>query len=153
MYSPHVYGPSVYSDKPFFNSLDWCHRSQRSGCTNDFPHNLGQLYEDNFWEQRGDVPVVVGEFGGWNGDADHDSDGKDARFQAYAIDWFRERGVGVFYFGLTSDSADTGGLLQSDYTQPVRDGPRHQWASRLPRLLPSRLPILLPSRLPRLLSF
>ena len=160
VYSPHVYGPSVYSNKPYFNTPGWCAKQEpkRSGCTNDFPHNLGRLvrllssnshgassawkrsscalqsghstlpsdgppdvwlsslqWGDNFWDQRGDVPIVIGEFGGWYGDFSHsrhwdptgengpipdDRDVKDKRFQDYAMAWFVQHSVGVFYFGL-----------------------------------------------------
>ena len=117
VYSPHVYGPSVYSDKPYFNDWAWCAKQipRRDGCTNNFPNNLGALWGDNFMNQRGDVPIVIGEFGGWYGDFSHrrhwdpkgktgpkpdDRDVKDKVFQDYAMDWYGQHSVGVFYFGL-----------------------------------------------------
>jgi len=145
IYSPHVYGPSVYSNKPYFNDWAWCREWERSGCTNSFPHNLGQLYKDNFWNTRGDVPIVVGEIGGWYGDIGHqrkwdptgkngpkpdDRDQKDKRFQDYAIAWFVQHGIGVFYFGLTADSVDTGGILAPDNRHPDRS--KLQLLRRLP---------------------
>ena len=67
--------------------------------------------------------MVIGEMGGFY-------TGDDKVWQDWAIDFIRERGMGIFYFALNPGSEDTGGLLKADYTTPERD--KLALLSRLP---------------------
>ena len=98
VYSPHVYGPAVY-DQDYFKAKN-------------FPRNLPAVWGSHFLvaKQTGQ-PIVIGELGGTY-------TGKDKTWQDWAIPFAASQKVGVFYFSLNPDSADTGGILQDDWTTP-----------------------------------
>jgi endoglucanase len=96
VYSPHVYGPSVYA-QPYFS-------------VSDFPANMPAIWDRHFGHLYGGAqPVVLGEFGGKYVAAD--KQWQDA-FVAYLV----ARGTrSFFYWTLNPNSGDTGGLLLDDF--------------------------------------
>ena len=99
VYSPHVYGPSVYMQHYFEG--DW------------FPRNMPEVWQEHFAfaQELSGVPIVLGEIGGKYID-------RDKVWQDWAWPYVNERGFGVFYFALNPDSKDTGGLVPADWSEP-----------------------------------
>ena len=99
IYSPHSYGPSVYSQKYFADKT--------------FPNNMLAIWESRFGfvQRETGTPIVVGELGGFY-------TGKDKVWQDWAFNFMRSRAIGFLYFALNPGSEDTGGLLQADFTTP-----------------------------------
>lgn len=102
VYSPHVYGPSVYAQEYF--------------SAGSFPENMPGIWDEHFgFLFEGDAPVVVGEFGGRY-------EGQDKIWQDAFVGYLVERGASsFFYWCLNPNSGDTGGLLQSDWQTPEQD--------------------------------
>ncbi|GMS81039.1 hypothetical protein PENTCL1PPCAC_3214, partial [Pristionchus entomophagus] len=103
VYSPHCYGPDVYSS-PEFNSAD-------------FPKNLDAIWmaKYGFLVNKTGQPVVVSE---WGGKAEVGS--KDAVWNDHYIEWLRSNCLtNNFYWCLNPDSGDTGGLLEDDWLTPI----------------------------------
>lgn len=97
VYSPHVYGPSVYA-QPYFTA-------------GDFPANMPAIWDDHFGFLFGQSSAVVpGEFGGRY-------TGSDKTWQDAFVDYLRERSTSrsFFYWSLNPNSGDTGGLLLDDW--------------------------------------
>ena len=99
VYSPHVYGPSVYKQGYF---------SDRH-----FPKNMGKIWDRHFASaiKATGQPIVFGEMGGWY-------TGDDKTWQDWAFERMTNESYGVFYFALNPDSEDTGGLLWKDWSTP-----------------------------------
>ena len=98
VYSPHVYGPSVYMQK-YFNDFN-------------FPNNMPAVWQTHFAFAQGlGTPIVIGEIGG-------DYLGKDKQWQDWAIPYLKGKKLGIFYFALNPDSVDTGGLVPKDWSEP-----------------------------------
>lgn len=95
VYSPHVYGPSVYMQKYFTSPF--------------FPTNMPAIWQQHFAFAKAKTgrPIVIGELGG-------SYVGPDRVWQDWAIPYMADQGFGVFYFALNPDSKDTGGLVPSD---------------------------------------
>lgn len=95
VYSPHVYGPSVYLQSYFRSPF--------------FPGNMPSVWQQHFGFAKAKTgrPIVIGEFGG-------NYMGADRVWQDWAIPYIIEQGYGLFYFALNPDSEDTGGLVPSD---------------------------------------
>jgi len=96
VYSPHVYGPSVY-DMPYFDSQD-------------FPANLPQIWETMFgYLTKMNYTIVIGEWGGRY-------TGKDKIWQDAFVEWLTKKKIyNFFYWCLNPESRDTGGIFQSDW--------------------------------------
>ena len=73
----------------------------------DFPRNSAEMWKRHFADVCGDVPIVVGEIGGGYYWSDY-LPNNDRAWQDFAVPWFANRSIGLFYFGLTADSDDTG---------------------------------------------
>jgi endoglucanase len=102
VYSPHVYGPSVYP-QPWFQDPS-------------FPNNLPGIW-DTHWGYIGQeqiAPVVLGEFGGRS--VGEDADGI---WQRTLIEYLRQHDVGWINWSFNPDSSDTGGLLAEDWLTVV----------------------------------
>ena len=98
VYSPHVYGPSVYLQHYF--------------TAPGFPNNMPAVWEQHFAFAQGlGTPIVIGEIGGLYKDIDR-------QWQDWAIPYLKQRGFGIFYFALNPDSEDTGGLVLEDWSVP-----------------------------------
>ena len=119
VFSPHTYGPSVY-EQDYFNSPI-------------FPQNMPDIWDArfSFAPIKLGVPVVIGELGGFY-------TGNDKVWQDWAVEFIKERGIGIFYFALNPGSEDTGGLLLEDYTTP--ESAKLELLARLPstEVLPLR---------------
>ena len=99
VYSPHVYGPSVYLQHYFESPL--------------FPRNMPGVWESHFAsvQKETNTPIVIGEIGGQYTD-------QDRQWQDWAIPYCVQRGFGLFYFALNPDSEDTGGLVKKNWVEP-----------------------------------
>lgn len=105
VYSPHVYGPSVYLQSYFKSPF--------------FPNNMPAVWQQHFAfaQEKTGRPIVIGEFGG-------DYTGADRVWQDWAIPYMIQQGFGLFYFALNPDSKDTGGLVpRSDWSDPPPNSP------------------------------
>jgi len=96
VYSPHVYGPSVYMMNYF--------RSQ------NFPDNLPPIWETHFGYLRElNYTIVIGEWGGTY-------KGLDRSWQDEFSKWLiRKRIYNFFYWCLNPESRDTGGIFLNDW--------------------------------------
>jgi len=97
--SPHVYGPDVYG-MPYFSEPD-------------FPENMPGIWDTHFGHLAGAYAVCLGEFGGR-----YAPQSPDAVWQDAFVDYMTRRpGMSScwFYWQLSPDSADTGGLLAEDW--------------------------------------
>ena len=97
VYSPHVYGPSVYA-QPYFSAAS-------------FPDNMPAVWDKHFgYLFQAGAAVVPGEFGGRY-------TGTDRIWQDAFVDYLRARSSSksFFYWSLNPNSGDTGGLLLDDW--------------------------------------
>jgi endoglucanase len=96
VYSPHVYGPSVYQ-MPYFKDPS-------------FPNNMPDIWELHFGYLRDlNYTLVIGEWGGNYG-------GKDKVWQDKFSEWLVEKGIyDFFYWCLNPESGDTGGIFLDDW--------------------------------------
>lgn len=100
--SPHVYGPSVYNQTYFGD--------------NEFPANMPDIWDDHFGKASHvtGLATVVGEWGGL-------FIGKDKEWQLKFFQYIQEKNMSFFYWCINPESADTGGLLKSDWKTPEND--------------------------------
>ena len=75
VYSPHVYGPAVYANMPYFRAAN-------------FPQNMPEIWDDHWARRGGAHPMVIGETGGHYLDSDR-------IFQDALVRFCVERGVGL----------------------------------------------------------
>jgi endoglucanase len=97
VYSPHVYGPSVFA-QPYF-------------AASGFPANMPAIWDSHFGYLFGQPSAVVpGEFGGKYTDS-------DKTWQDAFVDYLRAKSTSrsFFYWSLNPNSGDTGGLLLDDW--------------------------------------
>jgi endoglucanase len=96
VYSPHVYGPSVFA-QPYFGVAE-------------FPGNMPAIWNKHFgylYDQA--VAMVPGEFGGRYTDS-------DKVWQDAFVDYLEQKGAhSFFYWSLNPNSGDTGGILLDDF--------------------------------------
>jgi len=96
VYSPHVYGPSVYA-QPYFSAAN-------------FPANMPAIWDAHFGYLLDDeVALIPGEFGGRYTDADKTWQDAFVRYLA------SKAAHNFFYWCLNPNSGDTGGLLEDDF--------------------------------------
>lgn len=101
VYSPHIYGPSVYNQE-YFDAPD-------------FPKNMPAVWDAHFGKLEEDFSLVVGEFGGRY-------IGKDKVLLDALVDYYLSKGIkNTFFWALNPNSGDTGGLLKEDW-RTVDDG-------------------------------
>ncbi|TAK34913.1 MAG: glycoside hydrolase family 5 protein [Chloroflexota bacterium] len=100
VYSAHDYGPGV-SGQSWFSAPD-------------FPSNLSRLWEENWAYLVHDnvAPVILGEFGG------HSVSTKDVEgiWQRTLVAYLRDNRISYTYWSFNPNSADTGGVLEDDWT-------------------------------------
>nr|AZP54316.1 thermoactive glycoside hydrolase family 5 endoglucanase [uncultured archaeon] len=96
VYSPHVYGPSVY-EMPYFRD-------------SSFPDNLPEIWELHFGYLKDlNYTLVIGEWGG-------NYEGKDKVWQDKFSEWLVEKGIhDFFYWCLNPESGDTKGIFLDDW--------------------------------------
>ena len=99
VYTPHVYGPSVWKQGWFADGR--------------YPENMPEVW-DRHWgyiHNEGIGPVVIGEFGAQTRGADRD---RNERWLAKLMEYASERGIGYIYWSL-NPSDDTGSVLGEDF--------------------------------------
>jgi endoglucanase len=104
VYSPHVYGPSVFP-QPYFSE-------------SSFPSNLEQIWDRHFGFSELSPfkeTLLIGEFGGT-----YYSHNKDDVWQNTVGDYFAKRDIDWFYWCVNPNSGDTKGLLDDDWKTPVQ---------------------------------
>ncbi|NJL02876.1 MAG: cellulase family glycosylhydrolase [Spirulinaceae cyanobacterium SM2_1_0] len=99
VYSPHEYGAGVYN-QPWFSAPD-------------FPQNLDQRWEIGFHyiARQGIAPILIGEFGGRQVDAQS----KEGIWQRRFVDFIARHDLHFTYWSWNPNSGDTGGILQDDW--------------------------------------
>lgn len=102
VYSPHVYGPSVFNQTYFHDK--------------DFPKNLQPIWDKDFGflKKQKLGTLVLGEWGGRM-----TSENKDDVWQNTMGDYIKENDIDFFYWCLNPNSQDTAGLLEDDWKTPV----------------------------------
>jgi endoglucanase len=103
VYTPHVYGPSVF-DQTYFHDPS-------------YPSNLLR-YWDNDWafiKKNNLGTVVIGEWGG-----KMLASNKDDVWQNAMGDFLLKNNFDFFYWSLNPNSGDTGGLVEDDWKTPVQ---------------------------------
>jgi endoglucanase len=102
VFTPHVYGPSVY-DQDYFSDAA-------------FPQNMPPIWDEHFGFLRDEGYVLApGEFGGRY-------TGADATWQDAFIDYLVDTDIQhFFYWCLNPNSGDTGGLLLDDWITPHQE--------------------------------
>ncbi|WP_297507548.1 glycoside hydrolase family 5 protein [Thermococcus sp.] len=96
VYSPHVYGPSVYMMDYFKSS--------------DFPKNMPAIWEAHFGYLTDlNYTLAIGEWGG-------KYEGLDRVWQDAFVSWLiKKRIYSFFYWCLNPESGDTGGIFLDDW--------------------------------------
>lgn len=106
VYSPHVYGPSVFM-RPYF--------AKSAG----FPDNMPAIWERDFGYVRGRKlgAVVIGEWGGRN-----DPGSLDRVWQGALVKYMQNKQYlcNQYWWSLNPNSGDTKGLLEDDWVHPVQ---------------------------------
>lgn len=99
VYSPHIYGPSVYQ-QPWFEP-DFTYQSL-----------IEDAWRDNWFylHEQGISPLLLGEWGG------HLDGGQNEKWMGYARDLIVEHGLHHTFWCLNPNSGDTGGLWHYDWT-------------------------------------
>lgn len=103
VYSPHVYGPSVFMQSYFTDT--------------GFPANMPIIWKEQFGfikEQRLGT-IVVGEWGG-----KMEPGSLDEKWQNAFGDWLYTNNIDSFYWCLNCNSGDTHGLVADDWKTPVQ---------------------------------
>jgi len=98
VYSPHEYGPGVWSQSWFKDP--------------DYPSNLPKIW-DKYWGyivDQGIAPVMVGEFGGRRVD-DSSLEGK---WQRAFLSYMKQKGISYTYWAFNANSGNTGGILDEE---------------------------------------
>ncbi len=98
VYSPHEYGPGVWSQSWFKDK--------------DYPNNLPKIWNKHwgYIVDQGIAPVMVGEFGGRR----VDEDSTEGKWQRAFLNYMKEKGVSFTYWAFNANSGDTGGILDED---------------------------------------
>lgn len=97
LYSPHLYGPSVLGPMNLDTTI----------LRNEWDRTFGFLADEG-------KSILIGELGGRNTGDDH-------IWHEKAFAYLKEKNIPVAYWCLNFDSADTLGLVASDWTTPVED--------------------------------
>lgn len=120
VYSPHEYGPGVFS-QPWFSEAS-------------FPENLIERWNTGFFFIARDriAPVLIGEFGG----RQVDEQSAEGRWQRKLVDFIRQNRLSFAYWSWNPNSRDTGGILRDDWH--TVDAPKQ---ALLSALLPGGTPI------------
>lgn len=121
--SPHVYGPSVYPDQPYFQKPTKGGRWESS--------HMPEIFDDHFGYLSDDYPLAIGEFGGFynklptykQGDQDWERRlGPDKKWQDEFVQYLLDRDIEhFFYFAVNPSSGDTGGLLDDQWERLDQD--------------------------------
>ena len=119
VYSPHDYAHSVAQQT-------WLKSTSNSSVAN-WPANLDAIWDAawGYLVKNGTAPIIIGEYGGmfgWDSNGDVDSTQQDAAFEkqwlARLLGYMQANGINSTFWTFTSESADTGGLLEADDITP-----------------------------------
>jgi endoglucanase len=119
VYSAHDYAHSV-------GQQQWL-KSTSNPNVDNWPDNLPAIWDAawGYLVKNGTAPVIIGEFGGkfgWDTSGNVDVSQPDAAYEkqwlAQLIAYMNTNGVSATYWTFTSQSGDTGGLLQGDDLTP-----------------------------------
>lgn len=104
VFSPHVYGPDVYT-QPYINDPT-------------FPNNLFNIWETHFgFMTNTGATLVIGEWGGKFGN--EGGNPLDTQLQTKLIEYYQEKNLcNTFYWAWNANALDTGGILQQDWQTP-----------------------------------
>jgi endoglucanase len=123
VYSPHEYGPGVFSQK-------WFKAPQ-------FPQNLYDRWDQGFFyiAREGIAPVLIGEFGGKK----FDQDSKEGQWQNLFVDFINQHQLSYAYWSWNPNSRDTGGILKDDW-KTVQQGKQSMLNRTLPVMAMAPMP-------------
>jgi endoglucanase len=101
VYSAHDYGPEIWPQT-------WFHAP-------DFPNNLPGVWQRHwaYLQVEHRAPVLLGEFGGRSVGQD-----RAGKWQRTLIAYLQRTGTSYTYWSWNPNSADTGGILQDNWTTP-----------------------------------
>jgi endoglucanase len=104
VYSPHVYGPTVFMQS-YFNHPE-------------FPSNMPGIWDEQFGfiKKHRVGTIVVGEWGGRM-----EPGSLDEKWQNALGEWLKANETDSFYWSLNPNSGDTKGLVQDDWKTPVQN--------------------------------
>jgi endoglucanase len=104
VYSPHVYGPTVFMQQYFNDST--------------FPKNMPAIWEQQFGfiKSKNIGTLVVGEWGGRM-----EKGSLDEIWQNTLGEWMKSKDIDSFYWSLNCNSGDTKGLVEDDWKTPVQN--------------------------------
>ena len=145
VYSPHVYGPSVFVQNHFL--ADDCdglegHDAGAAGCTVSLSETaLRAGWDEHFGYLRDHgFAMVIGEYGGnmdwplattaaegenWS----HQPTGTDEQWQNMFVDYMIEKGIQGCYWSINPESSDTWGIYGHAYEADVNEGGWGEWES------------------------
>ena len=106
VYSPHEYGPSVYSQQPWFIEGEGITRSQM------------EIVWNHWWDfirTQNIAPLFIGEWGGFMG-------GDNLKWKTHLRDFIRDNKIHHTYWCLNPNSGDTGGILDHSFLNYNTDG-------------------------------
>ncbi len=98
VYSPHEYGPGVWSQSWFKDPA--------------YPRNLPQVW-NKYWgfiHEQNVAPILVGEFGGRRVDAES----PEGKWQRALLSFMKEQGMHFTYWAFNANSGDTGGIIDEE---------------------------------------
>jgi|GEM_PF-938864 len=98
VYSPHDYGPDVWSQQPWFTG-GITYEKQMNLC---WGPNWFYIYEDNI------APLLIGEWGG-------STTGQNGVWMQCLVDLIREYYIHQTFWCYNDNSGDTGGLIEGDW--------------------------------------
>jgi endoglucanase len=106
VFSPHVYGPSVF-EQDYFSEAS-------------FPSNLDDIWDTHFgFLREKNYPLAIGEFGGKYSKFE---DGRDVQWQNRFVSYLTDRSIEhFFYWSLNPNSGDTNGILEDDWLTVDQD--------------------------------
>ncbi len=98
VYSPHEYGPGVWSQSWFKDPA--------------YPSNLPQVWHKywGFIHEQNLAPILVGEFGGRR----VDSESPEGQWQRTLLAFMKEKGIHFTYWAFNANSGDTGGIIDEE---------------------------------------
>ncbi|MBN1696189.1 MAG: cellulase family glycosylhydrolase [Spirochaetales bacterium] len=106
VYSPHEYGPSVYSQQPWFIEGEGITRNQM------------EIVWDHWWNfiyKQNTAPLFIGEWGGF-------MSGDNLVWKTLLRDFIRDNKIHHTYWCLNPNSGDTGGIFDSSWENYNNDG-------------------------------
>ena len=98
VYSPHEYGPGVWSQSWFKDPA--------------YPANLPQIW-NKYWgfiHEQNIAPILIGEFGGRR----VDGESPEGQWQRALLSFLKDKGMHFTYWAFNANSGDTGGIIDEE---------------------------------------